>query len=200
MKQLSIFLFFKSFLKKFYGRIIILINIMLIIFLDLYSKYAIKMMFSKKCDAWLLKAYKFNLYYKCKIHIFSFLKFSYVENHGMVFGIMSGYKYTKYFIPLLVLIPIFFVCQMMHSVYKDKSLHIMHKKFQIFCLSMILGGGLGNMIDRIANGFVFDFIDVYYKQYHWYTFNVADCFVCTGIFALISFDILNAIKNKRKRK
>lgn len=52
-------------------------------------------------------------------------------------------------------------------------------------LSLILGGALGNLWDRIACGYVIDFIDVYYKQWHWPAFNVADSAITVGAAILI---------------
>jgi len=48
-------------------------------------------------------------------------------------------------------------------------------------LALILGGAVGNLIDRISTGAVTDFIDFYYGTYHWHTFNVADTAITTGI-------------------
>lgn len=47
-------------------------------------------------------------------------------------------------------------------------------------LSMILGGALGNVCDRIIHGHVIDFVDFYYQHWHFYTFNLADCFITVG--------------------
>ncbi len=47
-------------------------------------------------------------------------------------------------------------------------------------LSFILGGAIGNGIDRVYNNYVIDFIDIYYWQYHWPAFNFADSFISIG--------------------
>lgn len=52
-------------------------------------------------------------------------------------------------------------------------------------LSVILGGALGNLVDRIRFGYVVDFIDVYYRHWHWYTFNIADIAICCGTAILL---------------
>lgn len=52
-------------------------------------------------------------------------------------------------------------------------------------LSLILGGALGNLIDRIYRGFVVDFIDFHVQQWHWPVFNVADSAICIGAFILV---------------
>ncbi|WP_298625831.1 signal peptidase II [uncultured Legionella sp.] len=52
-------------------------------------------------------------------------------------------------------------------------------------ISLILGGALGNLIDRGLHGYVIDFIDVYYKYHHFATFNIADSAICIGAGILI---------------
>ena len=56
-------------------------------------------------------------------------------------------------------------------------------------LSLILGGALGNVIDRVVFGYVIDFVDVYWKSHHWPAFNVADSAITAGVCLLI-LDIL----------
>ena len=53
-------------------------------------------------------------------------------------------------------------------------------------LSLILGGALGNVFDRVRLGEVVDFIDVYYHSYHWPAFNVADSAISIGVILLLS--------------
>src|ERR1700722_20054444 len=52
-------------------------------------------------------------------------------------------------------------------------------------LSLILGGAISNLLDRIRFGRVVDFIDLYVRSYHWYTFNLADTAIVAGAFVLI---------------
>lgn len=59
-------------------------------------------------------------------------------------------------------------------------------------ISLVLGGALGNLIDRALHGYVIDFIDVYYKHYHFATFNIADSAICIGT----GFFILDFLVNK----
>ena len=51
---------------------------------------------------------------------------------------------------------------------------------QQLALALILGGAIGNLIDRLRFNYVIDFIDVYYASYHWPVFNVADSAICLG--------------------
>ena len=64
---------------------------------------------------------------------------------------------------------------------------------------MIAGGALGNLFDRIYYNAVADFIDLNYKNFHWFTFNVADIFISVGIVLLLTFDIFN-FKNREKNE
>ncbi len=59
------------------------------------------------------------------------------------------------------------------------------KKIEFYGLSLILGGAIGNLIDRLLHGHVIDFIDVFYKTYHWPVFNVADMAICVGALFLM---------------
>jgi signal peptidase II len=61
-------------------------------------------------------------------------------------------------------------------------------KLLLVALSMILGGAVGNLMDRFSRGEVTDFIDAYIGTYHWYTFNVADSAITVGI-VLMSLDM-----------
>lgn len=54
-----------------------------------------------------------------------------------------------------------------------------------FAISLIIGGAIGNIIDRFCHGAVVDFIDWYYGTWHWPAFNIADSCICIGVFLLI---------------
>lgn len=56
-----------------------------------------------------------------------------------------------------------------------------HETWMALALSLVLGGALGNLIDRIAYGYVIDFLDFYYQSWHWPAFNVADSAICVGV-------------------
>lgn len=59
-------------------------------------------------------------------------------------------------------------------------------------LALVLGGAAGNLFDRLLRGYVIDFLDFYFKQYHWPAFNIADSSICIGTFLLV----LHFLKNK----
>ena len=54
------------------------------------------------------------------------------------------------------------------------------ERLQLTALSLVLGGALGNLIDRVRLGYVIDFLDVYYKNHHWPIFNIADSAITVG--------------------
>lgn len=57
----------------------------------------------------------------------------------------------------------------------------------ITALAFILGGALGNLIDRLLHGEVIDFLDVYWSNYHWPAFNLADSFITIGVTITLFF-------------
>ncbi len=63
-------------------------------------------------------------------------------------------------------------------------------------LSLILGGAVGNLVDRIRWGHVVDFLDVYYGQWHWPTFNIADSAITVGAVLLIASEWLAGRRRK----
>lgn len=63
-------------------------------------------------------------------------------------------------------------------------------------LALILGGAVGNVIDRIAYGHVIDFLDVYYQNHHWPAFNIADSAICVGAVLMIWLSFTEAKAEK----
>jgi signal peptidase II len=59
------------------------------------------------------------------------------------------------------------------------------EKWMKIAMSLILGGALGNLIDRVFRGYVIDFLEFYIKDFHWPTFNFADSCITVGAFLLI---------------
>ena len=59
------------------------------------------------------------------------------------------------------------------------------QKLQTSAIALILGGAVGNLIDRSIYGYVIDFLDAYYQQYHWPAFNIADSAIFVGAVLLI---------------
>ena len=100
------------------------------------------------------------------------LNFSYVGNEGIAFGMFAHNRW------LLILLCVAILLVIGYIIYKTKPQSMLEK----VSYGMIIGGALGNVYDRIAHGFVIDFIDVQFINYP--TFNVADCFVVIGAILL----------------
>ena len=64
-------------------------------------------------------------------------------------------------------------------------------------LGMIMGGAIGNVIDRLRMGAVFDFLDVHIGDNHWPAFNVADSFICIGAGLIILVSVVSSLKKKK---
>ena len=72
------------------------------------------------------------------------------------------------------------------------------EKFQAMAFSLILGGAIGNLIDRVRFGYVVDFIEIYYHQYSWPAFNIADSAITIGVIILIVDTLFpNLLKRNR---
>lgn len=115
------------------------------------------------------------------ILIDNLLSFVYVENRGAAFGILQNKQW------LFVLVTILSVCILLYVLifyYKNLSLWL------LFSLSLILGGTIGNFIDRIRLGFVVDFISVkILNRYNFAVFNLADSFIVIGAIMLVFYII-----------
>lgn len=115
----------------------------------------------------------------------NFFNITYIHNKGLVFGIFSNTqnKFVILLISILSLAALFFL-----SVYFF-AINTKSKLFS-FGFSFVLGGAMGNMLDRLIQGYVIDFLDFYIGKYHWPTFNIADTFICIGVL-LLFLDIKN---------
>lgn len=75
-----------------------------------------------------------------------------------------------------------------------------HEKDKLICaaLGCIIGGALGNVIDRVRLGAVFDFLDVHVGAHHWPAFNVADSFICIGAAIIVLHGLMVRTKADRQ--
>ena len=110
------------------------------------------------------------------IEILPFINFHLIWNKGIAFGLFSlSEKYNYNFLTLLIFIVIIVVFWML---LKSKGL-------EKYGFIFVFGGSLGNVYDRMFYSAVPDFIDIYYKNFHWFIFNVADIFITLGVIVLI---------------
>ena len=119
---------------------------------------------------------------KIDIYVNSFISLFLVWNKGIGFGLFSfdqNYIYNGITIFIFIINLI-----IVYLIYKEKTP-------KTYFLAIILGGSSGNLFDRYYYSAVPDFIDLNYKGYHWFIFNVADIFITLGIICLIFAELLN---------
>jgi signal peptidase II len=123
----------------------------------------------------------FPLYYS-HVVIPGFFNLVHIQNKGVAFGILGGAAPIWRDI-LLLLLPIV----SMSGILIFAFCYPHQKKGSLLSLGGILGGALGNLIDRFRFRAVIDFLDVYCGNYHWPAFNIADSAITIGVFFLAAF-------------
>ncbi len=120
-----------------------------------------------------------------KEFLFGLFQFRYVENTGAAFSSFSG----KTEILTVVTVIVILFCLVLLLSRKLKSL------FVNICVLLVTAGGIGNVIDRIAYGYVVDFIEPLFIDFA--VFNFADCCITVGAFMLIGYEIFEMIKERK---
>ena len=119
-------------------------------------------------------------------------RFSYLENDGAAFGMLDDHRWV---FMLLSVVGILALCIYLWKILPQNN------KLANIALCFVIGGGIGNMIDRVRLGYVIDFIDFYAFPSLWrWVFNVADAFVCVGAGMLILYLVLDIVKESRAEK
>ena len=113
--------------------------------------------------------------------ISKFFNLVYVENRGVSFGMFSEHDKSFYFGILSMLVSAYIIYLLVKSNDSIESLG----------LSLILGGAIGNGVDRLYYGYVVDFIDLHLNNLHWPAFNFADTFITLGALVFVFSIILN---------
>jgi signal peptidase II len=100
-----------------------------------------------------------------------YLRFTYTRNSGVAFGLGAGFKfpYAIFSIAAAVIILYLFLSRRVAGLGRE------------IALALILGGALGNLVDRVSTGEVVDFIEIGWDRWHWPVFNVADSAVSVGV-------------------
>ena len=113
------------------------------------------------------------------VAIMPYFNLTMAHNHGAAFSFLAqaGGWQRWFFIVLAIVISTVLLVWL--SKLKPEA------KLEAVSLSLILGGAIGNVIDRIYYGYVIDFLDVYIGNSHWPAFNVADAAICIGAVLLI---------------
>jgi len=114
------------------------------------------------------------------INVTQFFDINLIWNEGIAFGLFSFdqniyYNLLTIFIFLIILVIIYLM-------FKSRG-------WEKFGYLLIVGGSLGNIFDRVYYSAVPDFIDIYFNNFHWFIFNVADIFITMGVIILISLEV-----------
>jgi signal peptidase II len=120
-----------------------------------------------------------NLYDRIEV-IKGFFQVIYVRNSGAIWGILSDHPNAW----VQKVITILSVAALVIVIYYFLKLPSRCLS-ELISLSFIMGGAVGNIIDRLFQGYVVDFLDFYIKDLHWPTFNAADSFISIGVVILI---------------
>ena len=102
-------------------------------------------------------------------------------NPGVAFGVFAGISHdtSRYIVlgctSLIALLVVYFF----------SNSEVGQKKMGVIALSMIIGGAVGNLVDRILLGKVVDYLDFFYGHYHYPAFNLADSAICTAVVILL---------------
>ena len=135
---------------------------------DLYSKYYF--------FAFLDNLVSEKVIYYPVFEITSFFNLVQVWNKGVSFGIMNDLNNGKI---LIICLNILITSVLLVWLFKNTH------KYLTIAISFIIGGALGNLVDRIMHHAVADFLDFHISGYHWPAFNLADSFVFIGVFMLL---------------
>ncbi len=123
-----------------------------------------------------------------EIYLSKYLNIYLIWNEGIAFGLFTFdeknlYNYLTIFILIIVVFILFWI--------------IKSKGIQKYALSMISGGALGNLFDRILYRAVPDFIDLHINNFHWFIFNIADIFITIGVFLMILSEFTVKDRNEK---
>lgn len=147
--------------------------IIVAVFLDQLTKY-LTILFLKPIDTFPI--------------IEDVIHLTYVENTGAAFGMMKDQRW------LFMIVSTVAIIALLIYLFKKKT----QPKLENLAIAFIVGGGIGNMIDRIFLGYVVDMID--FRLINFAVFNVADSFVCVGAGLLMLYMILSGVKEYKEEK
>jgi len=113
------------------------------------------------------------------IDLLPFFQLTYVHNEGAAFSFLSDAGgWQRWFFIVLSSVAVIGITIWLARLPKMA-------RWQAMSLALILGGALGNLIDRAAYGYVIDFLDAFYNDWHWPAFNVADSAITVGVAVML---------------
>jgi signal peptidase II len=121
-----------------------------------------------------------------RVVIPGFFEIAHVENSGAAFGILNAAEFPMKQVVIAVIATVALIAIALYAAQLSP-----HQKLARYGLALILGGALGNLIDRLAFGHVIDFVDLYWRQVHFWAFNVADSAITVGVIGMM-LDMIGA--------
>ena len=109
----------------------------------------------------------------------NFFYLTYINNDGEAFSILVGKRI------FLILIAVLVIVMLIRYIKKNN----IQNKLELVSISLIIGGSLGNLMDRVIRGYVIDFLDFKIFNYNFPIFNLADTFIVIGVFLLLLKEI-----------
>ncbi len=115
-----------------------------------------------------------------RIIVAPFFNLTLVHNTGAAFGLLrdAGGWQNAFFIAVALAVTVFIGVYLRRLGPGERQLGL--------ALTLVLGGALGNLVDRLLRGYVVDFIDLYYRGWHWPAFNLADTAITCGAVLLVA--------------
>lgn len=147
---------------------------LIVLFLDQLSKYFVRCFIQSGEGIWVIR------------DIFSIC---YIKNPGIAFGLLVNFSEIFIYVNIILVGIIIFIYQ---KIKKRTN----HQIITSLIFGLIIGGAVGNIIDRILFKGVIDFLDIGWKEIRWPAFNLADMSICIGMF-LLCFFIFREGKGKR---
>ena len=116
--------------------------------------------------------------YEAKMVIAGCFDLVHVRNTGVAFSLFAGFD-GRWLRPMLMAVTVLAIAGLLFF-----SRFLCEKKSGLWGLGLIVGGAVGNLIDRARFGYVIDFVDLYLGRFHWPAFNIADIGITAGVFLL----------------
>ena len=117
-----------------------------------------------------------------------FVTVDYAENTGIAFGLFHASQ-SWWKGPLLCLLAVVAVCMVLYYIWTTP----VHEGVILVALGLVLGGILGNFVDRLARGYVVDFIKLHWRDaFAWPTFNLADSAITTGVLLILAMSLFGS--------
>lgn len=130
-------------------------------------------------DLWTKKLASESLFFQERVNIFPFFDLTLRHNYGAAFSFLADHGgWQTWFFGIIASVVSVIITVWIYRVGREKF-------FEAFALSLILSGALGNLYDRVTLGYVVDFILVYYKQYQYPAFNIADSAITLGVILML---------------